>query len=409
MVVMVEQAIKKRMLWILAACLTLLSCAKPPILVDPVAAAASPVRVERVFASLHFDMPLFLTSPPDGTDRLFVLEQAGRLLWFDNRDDTAEAHVAADLRKLIKSGAREEGLLGLAFHPQFKTNHYVFLYFTRDHPYRNVVARYTMDPANGTIDPTSELVILEVTQFFANHHAGMIAFPPPGAPGDAHGDGFLYISIGDGGWGGDPDKHGQDKSSLLAKILRIDIDHTDPAAPARHYAIPGDNPFVAVPGARGEIWAYGVRNAWRFSFDRQTGDLWAGDVGQDKWEEIDIVTRGCNLGWRLREGRHDFNPVSKMPTDLVDPIAEFSHNKMLCITGGYVYRGSKIPTLRGAYIYGDFLTGMIWAIRYDPRHPGPISPQYLGQVPALASFGEDRDGEIYAVSLGGMIFRIVEK
>ena len=222
----------------------------------------------------------------------------------------------------------------------------------------------------------------------------MIAFGP---------DGYLYVALGDGGDGGDPLNNGQNKATLLGSILRIDVDRRDPNLA---YAIPPDNPFVGVPDTRGELWAYGLRNVWRFSFDRQTGELWAGDVGQVKWEEIDLIRKGGNYGWNAWEGNHPFKPAGKVGP-FEKPIIEHPRGQARSITGGYVYRGKKNPSLDGAYVYGDFATGLIWYLRYDGHRV--TEHRYIAEVPSLSSFGEDQNGEIYIISFDGRIYQLVTK
>ena len=286
------------------------------LVVGPVSAQPS-VTTAVAFEHLRFERPLFLCHPGDGTDRIVVVEQAGRVYLFENNPDVTaqDLHLMADLSDQAVSpgrrGQNEEGLLGLAFHPDFADNGQVFLHYSAAGPRRNVLSRFTMEDDGLTIDRDSEEVVLEQRQPYWNHNGGMIAFGP---------DGYLYVALGDGGAAGDTLKAGQDLTTLLAKILRIDVDITDEQRGTR-YAVPEDNPFVQTQGARPEIWAYGLRNVWRFSFDREDGTLWAGDVGQNAWEEINIIRGGYNYGWRIREGRHDLN--AKDRTDqtglLVDP------------------------------------------------------------------------------------------
>ena len=357
------------------------------------ALAEDVARFELAFSGLKFSRPLYITHPKDGTDRLFVVEQAGRVYWFDNDPQVANTQIALDIRSKVRRGGNEEGLLGLAFHPDFKTNRLVYLHYTASQgPRRNVLASFTMDEADQTIDPASERVILEVDQPWANHNGGMIEFGP---------DGYLYIALGDGGAANDPRDHGQDLSTLLATILRIDVDRQDPDLA---YAIPEDNPFVDRSGARGEIWAYGLRNVWRFSFDRQTGDLWAGDVGQNTWEEIDLIKKGGNYGWNEREGNHPFNERGR-PGPFESPVVVHGRGQARSITGGYVYRGQSIPLLVGEYIYGDFETGLVWTIRHEGQKM--TEHNYLCRVPSPASFGEDRDGELYVTSFDGRIYKLI--
>lgn len=358
------------------------------------------------FANLSFERPVLLTAAPDGSDRLFVIEQAGRVLWFDNRPDVTgkEVHVALDISgDKVRRKGNEEGLLGLTFHPDFVNNRYVFLHYSASSPRRNVLSRWTMDTENNVILPDSEHVVLEVEQPFGNHNGGHIEFGP---------DGFLYITLGDGGAGGDPHGNGQNLSTLLAAILRIDVDQPQDG---KRYGIPGDNPFVntpgvpgatSVPNARPEIYAYGLRNVWRFSFDPKTGTLWAGDVGQNAKEEIDIITPGGNYGWNPREGFSPYNGGEKTP-EMIDPIVEHGRKEAASITGGYVYHGNAIPQLQGAYIYGDYVTGLIWRLRYDGQQV--TDHEQFDKVPEIASFGLDRHGELYICSLSGRIYKLMPK
>jgi len=352
---------------------------------------------EHTFKHLQFQRPVRIAAVPDGTDRLFVVEQAGRVLWFENRPNVAGAdvHVALDISgNKVRRKGNEEGLLGLAFHPDFKNNHFVFLHYSASAPRRNILSRWTMDNDAKRILPDSEHVILEVPQPFGNHNGGDIHFGP---------DGLLYITLGDGGAGGDPHENGQNLSTLLATILRIDVDHPQHGKP---YGIPDNNPFAKAPGARPEIYAYGLRNAWRFSFDPQTGALWAGDVGQNAKEEIDLITPGGNYGWNAREGFSPYNGGTKTP-DMIDPIVEHGRNEAACITGGYVYRGNALPQLQGAYIYGDYVTGNIWRLRYDGQKV--TDHELIGNVPEIASFGVDAHGELYLCSLRGQIYKLTPK
>lgn len=348
------------------------------------------VRAVVAFPNLKFDRPLYLTHGRDGTDRLYVVEQAGRVLWFENQKDVAEAHVALDIRKRVRREGEEEGLLGLAFHPQFKTNRKVYVFYSAaGGKRRNVLSCFEADENGQSFKPDSEKEILSVEQPWSNHNGGMIEFGP---------DGYLYIGLGDGGAAADPYNNAQDKSTFLGKILRIDVDR---AGEGLAYAIPPDNPFVGEKNVQGEIWAYGLRNPWRFSFDRKTGLLWAGDVGQDRWEEIDLIKKGGNYGWSEWEGFHLFKEVGRRGP-FEKPVVEHGHGEARCITGGYVYRGKRNPSLVGMYIYGDFLTGLVWGFRYDGKRV--MEHRYLTRVPGPASFGEDRDGELYVTSFDGRIY-----
>ena len=375
---------------------------------DAGAATLPAVTVSRAFPRLAFNRPVFLTHAHD--DRLFVLEQRGRIRVFPNDPDIDTAAVFLDIRERVYMGHNEEGLLALDFHPDYTDNGFFYVYYSASHPRRGVLSRFSVDPADpNRADPDSEQVILKVEQPWGNHNGATVLFGP---------DGYLYISLGDGGAANDPHGNGQDLSTLLATVLRIDVDKTDEGL---DYAIPPDNPFVGRPDARGEIWAYGLRNVWRMSFDRETGELWAGDVGQNRWEEIDLIVRGGNYGWNIREAAHSFKrDVS--PGPVIDPVVEYPQRNGreiigLSVTGGYVYRGPGLPGLEGAYIYGDYVTGRIWALRYAG---GEVTEhrEIFRPPPSLyiASFGEDAEGELYICSFDahdgrgggrGRIYRLV--
>ena len=334
----------------------------------------------------QFSKPLFLTASPDDTNRLFVVEQDGRILIV--KGDRVLTTPFLDISKKLSTGG-ERGLLGLAFHPHFSSNERLFVNYTRAQDRATVIAEYhaSSNPNQVTLD---ESVLLVIPQPYGNHNGGMIAFGP---------DHYLYIGMGDGGSGGDPENYAQNPNELLGKFLRIDVDQPPP------YGIPLDNPFVKEHG-RPEIFALGLRNPWRFSFDRETGDLWAGDVGQNTWEEIDVIKNGKNYGWRLLEGTHCFNPEThcRQVPHLVDPVTEYAQEQGRCsVTGGYVYRGEKIPDLVGTYVFGDFCSGEIWGYQNGER-------QILQSTDLqISSFGEDRDGELYVVGYEGEIFQIMLK
>ncbi|MSQ78033.1 MAG: glucose dehydrogenase [Nitrospiraceae bacterium] len=330
------------------------------------------------------DHPVYVTHAGDGSGRLFVVEQAGRIRIVTQGRLLATPFL--DITDRVRH-AGEQGLLGLAFHPAYKQNGRFVVNYVRRSDGSTVIAELQVSP-----DPdrsqTTEKQLLVVSQPYPNHKGGMVEFGP---------DGFLYIALGDGGSGGDPGNRGQNRNELLGKLLRIDVDHGTP------YAVPKDNPFAS-GGGRSEIFAYGLRNPWRFSFDRQTGELWVADVGQNEWEEIDIVQRGGNYGWRILEGSHCFLPRDGCARDgLIPPVAEYGHDKGRCsITGGYVYRGSRLPALRGVYLYGDFCSGEIFAFADGTQQT------LLTTGVRIASFGQDQAGELYVVGHGGTIHRIVE-
>lgn len=362
-----------------------------------------PVDLVRAFSNLWFDRPLFLTHAGDGSDRLYVIEQAGRLLVFENDDAVADASLVIDLRDDVGGpvafNTNEEGLLGLCFDPDFATNGFFYLHYSMASPRRSRIARYTMTfpPGGGrpTASASSVHEILTVDQPDWNHNSGMLAFGP---------DGMLYIGFGDGGSGGDPWNNGQDTTTLHGNILRIDVRGS---TTAQRYAVPPDNPFVGMAGYRGEIWAYGFRNPWRFSFDRGTGDLLLGDVGQSTREEVGLVRRGQNHGWRIEEGTTLHNaPPGGVPPGLTPPIVDYSHALGNTVVGGYVYRGQDVPSLRGVYVYGDYGSGRIWGLTHDE---GVLDTNLqINTMSQVCSFGEDARGELYAVSLDGTIRRFTE-
>ncbi len=344
--------------------------------------AATAIRLDLVVDGLT--RPLFVTPAGDGSGRLFVVEQAGRIRIVENGAVLERPFL--DLTELVKSGG-ERGLLGLAFHPGFKANGRFFVDYTREPDGATVIAEYHAAAMNpNRADPLGRL-LLTVAQPFANHNGGMLAFGP---------DGDLYIGLGDGGSGGDPGNRAQNPNELLGKILRIDIDG------ARPYAIPADNPF-AKGGGRAEIYALGLRNPWRFAFDRADGRLLTGDVGQNRVEEIDVIERGGNYGWPILEGPLCYRPKAGCDrTGLAPPVADYRHDRGRCsITGGYVYRGSALPELVGTYLYGDFCSGEIFGLRQG------VTSVLLDTDLQIASFGEDRNGEVYVVDLRGAVYRIV--
>ncbi len=351
--------------------------------------------IENAFPALNFNRPVDLQHAGDGSGRLFVVEQAGRILVFDNDAAVSGATEFLDIRDRVNDGGNEEGLLGLAFHPDYANNGYFYVNYSASNPRRNVIARYSVSAADAdAADRGSERVLLTYAQPFSNHNGGQLAF---GA------DGYLYIATGDGGSGGDPQNNAQNRTNLLGKILRIDIDNSDGG---RQYAIPGDNPFAGnSEGYAEEIFAYGLRNPWRFSFDPVTGRLWAGDVGQNRYEEVDIIEKGRNYGWRIMEGFACYNPSSGCDqTGLSLPIVEYGRDQGASITGGHVYRGTSVPELEGKYIYADFVTGRIWGLTY--RGPGDFENELLlASTENIASFGVDEVGELYICSFGGGIFR----
>ncbi len=346
--------------------------------------------------------PVFITSAHDGTGRLFIVEQPGRIKIL-KPDGTIRSTPFLDITGAT-SGGFEQGLLGLAFHPNYETNRRLYVYFTSN-DWDIVIREYRASSTNkSVVDKSTKRKILEINHPGEdNHNGGMMAFGT---------DGYLYLGTGDGGGSGDPDNSAQDKDSLLGKMLRINVNGSTNGKP---YAIPSDNPYVGVAGAN-EIWQIGLRNPWRWSFDRANGDLWIGDVGQTEWEEVDVARdtasgpgRGIHWGWRTLEGTHCFNPPTGCSTaGKTPPQLEYQHNNGRCsITGGYVYRGTAIPELVGGFVFADFCTGEIWVTNASATAPA-AKTLLLDTSLSISSFGETSSGELYVVNRGGSDYQIVQ-
>jgi glucose/arabinose dehydrogenase len=351
--------------------------------------------VERVFPDLSFQEPTNLLQPDGTSDLMFVTEQRGIIYAF-SANNPQQANMFLDITDRVNKGGNEEGLLGLAFDPDYQENGYFYVYYSADSPRRSVLARFRLDQENTDVaDPQSEVIVMEIAEPYSNHNGGQLAFGP---------DGYLYIGLGDGGGGGDPYGNGQNLGTVLGSILRIDV-----RGLSGGYEIPADNPFVDSEGARAEIWAFGLRNPWRFSFDSETGLLWAGDVGQGSWEEIDVITGGANYGWNIMEGLHCYSPPGGCDqSGLTLPIAEYDHSQGRCaVTGGYVYHGDQIPSLQGYYIYGDYCSGDIWGLAYDGS---VVTENTLLTKSGLSitSFGEDLAGNLYILDRAGGIYTLVQ-
>ena len=349
------------------------------------------VTLERVFSGLRFSAPLFLTSAGDGSGRIYVMERGGRIISFENDPAVRTSRVLIDLSDKVRTSG-ELGLLGMAFSPDYESDGLFYVHYNTREGRTNYTIISRFQTRNGVAQRSSEEQLIRLEQPYSNHNGGMIAFGQ---------DGHLYIGLGDGGLAGDPRNRSQDNSNLFGAILRIDVS----GGPGSGYTIPPDNPLVG--GSRTdqkEIYAWGLRNPWRFSFDRKTGELWAGDVGQDAWEEIDIIENGGNYGWKIREGKHSYSSGSSR--NLIDPVFEYPHSKGRSVTGGYVYRGAALPAMRGTYIYADYETGFVGGITRDGQ--GNYTSRDLTSGSNIASFGEDADGEIYALSLrSGYIYKVV--
>ena len=403
--------------------LLLLSLLGPAVVSAQDAAPLPQLSTEVAFPNLKFDRPVTLAYPDDGRNLLFVEEQHKARIWsFPNEKDTSDKKLFLELPDPI-SRDNEEGLLGLAFHPKYKENGQFFVYYSADDREkggprrRSVVSRFRVskdDPRKA--DPSSEERIwIGPDDPFGNHNGGCIEFGP---------DGYLYISLGDSGSGGDPLNTGQNPKDFFASIMRIDVDHPSDGKP---YGIPGDNPRLRDPKFSHwapEVYCIGLRNVWKFTFDRKTGTLWAGDVGQNKWEMVHILKNGGNYGWSVREAFHPFEPRRKFEPSSphTPPLVEYPHSPKLegsdrlddgkSITGGYVYRGKRLPALEGVYVYGDFDTGRIWGLREQDGKAvanAELIDRKTDRKLAIAAFGEDPAGELYIVAFDGKLYQFVPK
>ncbi|MBL1214711.1 MAG: T9SS type A sorting domain-containing protein [Ignavibacteriae bacterium] len=353
----------------------------------------SQLQIVEAFPNLNFSSPVDIQNAGDGSNRIFVVEQSGIIKVFDNDPEVTSTTEFLDIKNRVSSGG-EMGLLGLAFHPQFPDSPYFYVDYTAGNPRRTVISKFSLSSANAG-DPNSEEILLEVPQPYSNHNAGQIVFGP---------DNFLYISMGDGGSGGDPQNNGQNRATLLGNILRIDIDKKDDGL---DYSIPEGNPFYQNnEGIAEEIFAYGLRNVWRFSFDSMTNELWAADVGQNKWEEINIIESGKNYGWRITEGNHCYNPATGCDfTGIELPVWEYDHSDSggYSITGGYVYHGADANELTDKYVYADYITGNIWALSKvgdDFENELLFNTSYN-----VSTFGVDEQNELYFASYNGKIYK----
>ncbi len=347
------------------------------------AKALTTLRLTPVFPGVQFTQPLAMEQTPD--KNWIVAEQGGRLFLVSPGKTTKTLFL--DLRDQVKTGS-EMGLLGFCLASDFENSGIFYVSYT-NHGDFSIISR--MRSSNYRADPISEEILLKIKQPYGNHNGGQINFGP---------DGYLYIGLGDGGWFGDPDNNAQNTNTLLGSMLRIDVSQKGP------YAIPPDNPFVGKTG-RDEIFAYGLRNPWRWSFDRQTGVLWAADVGQNHWEEIDIIRKGGNYGWNILEGSHCYKTTPCDAENTILPVWEYNHGLGQAITGGFVYRGKKIPALQGYYVYADFGSGKVWALQRKPDLGiNNILLFESGLNPS--SFGQDMDGELYLIDYNGEIYAITK-
>jgi len=395
------------------------------------------IALKPVLTKLTEERPVWMSEAPDGSGRLFVVYQSGKILVAQKGSDAAGAKEFFNIEDRQPNMENECGLLSLAFHPGFATNQLFYVYYNQKNPanqnskplnfpLRSVISEFRVSAADkDKADLKSERIVLEVPQPFGNHKGGQISFGP---------DGFLYIGLGDGGAADDPFGSGQSSSTLLAKILRIDVNGRMTNSVGRGnnrtervlgYSIPRDNPFVKEPdmgdrGARKEIYALGLRNPWRFSWDKKTGALWCGDVGQNIWEEIDLIVKGGNYGWCSREGAHHFKPGPD-GAKYIEPVMEYPHQPKfqaqalfpdheigISVTGGYVYRGKQSPALDGVYIYADYGNGTLFGLRYDEAAKKVTAHGALLKQPDnVCSFAEDASGEVYTLMQSGKIYQIV--
>jgi glucose/arabinose dehydrogenase len=341
----------------------------------------------------NLENPVLLTHAPDSPAALYVLEQPGRIRVV-TQDGLRDAPFL-DISGRVGSSGSEQGLLGLAFSPDFAKDNFLYVNYTGTDG-GTVVSRFLAKPDRSSADPKSEFVILKQDQPYANHNGGNLAFGP---------DGMLYIGFGDGGSGGDPENRAQNTSTLLGKLLRIDVRGAKKGAP---YAVPADNPKLT-GDAKPEIWALGLRNPWRFSFDRANGDLYIGDVGQNAIEEVDYLPAGqsgANFGWKLREGDAAYDGGEKS-ADMIDPVAVYPHAEGCSVIGGFVYRGGAIPSLTGAYVFGDYCNGSVWKIQRGADGGWTKADKILESGAQISSFGEDLSGELYLVDHNGTVHIIV--
>jgi glucose/arabinose dehydrogenase len=382
----------------LLVCLAVLCLQAPaapaPTDSDPAKADIPRLQVQRLFPNITLRRPVQAVQAPGDDRHLYVLEQAGRVMRLDlTKPDATEAEVWMDIREQVNSAGNELGLLSIVFDPKFAETHQFFLYYTANKPLRSELTRFDVAPATGMPVLKSAKVFLEVKQPYSNHNGGTVLFGP---------DGMLYLSLGDGGAANDPHGNSQNMAALLGKIIRIDVRRSEGGEP---YAIPADNPFVDNPKAAPEIWATGLRNVWRMSFDRKTGQLYAGDVGQNAYEEVDLIVKGGNYGWNPREGLHAFDKgkPGTAGAAYIDPIAEYPHDQGVSVTGGHVYRGSKWPSLQGVYLYADYAFGTIWGLRCngDRCTPSEVVWQRQGGKSMWSSFGELNNGELVLCAFDG--------
>lgn len=356
------------------------------------------VKLSKVFSG--FEQPVALLPAPEDFDVWYVVEKPGRIIRLSKEEPGADYNktVYLDITDRVNASYNESGLLGMAFDPAFNENGYIYVSYTGTGKSFNLVStisRFSTDSVSA--DPEREQILLQLKQPYSNHNGGQIGFTP---------DGYLMLGFGDGGSGGDPKGHGQNTGTLLGSLLRIDVRET--VGKKAPYAIPKDNPFANSKVARPEIYAWGLRNPWRWSFDKKTGDLWLADVGQNHWEEINRITKGGNYGWNIREGKHCYKEENCASPAYIDPVWEYSHQFGCSVTGGYVYRGEEIASLQGWYIFGDFCSGRIWALNHNENSQSQAALLVASEL-NISSFAEDKSGELYVIHYNGDIYKIEAK
>ena len=382
-----------------ALCLFLLNACSSPEEETPEVPQEKTIGTTEAFPAITFTSPVDIQQPKDSSRRFFIVEQAGIIKVLHNATGVREISTFLDIKSKVTAGG-ERGLLGMAFHPNYKTNGFFYVNYTQGNPLKTIIARYTAkSPTDNEVDPASEKILLTFSQPYDNHNGGSLQFGK---------DGYLYVATGDGGSGGDPQNNAQNLKSYLGKILRLDVNSTTKG----NYGIPADNPYsTSTEGLLPEIYAYGLRNPWKISFDTETGLLLAADVGQNEREEINLIKKGGNYGWRIKEGIDCYNPASNCNnTGLTEPIHDYSQdNGDKSITGGYVYRGTAIEDLSGKYIYGDYVSGRIWAFDLE-NGTAKNNTLISANNGAISTFGQDVDGEVYFADYKtGKIMKFVSK
>ncbi len=378
------------------------SSSSPPVNVTPPPAPSNPsLSTTPVFTNLSFAAPVALRQAPGDNSRWFVVEQAGRILRFDNTAGVSTSEVFLDISSQVNNLSSETGMLSMAFHPDFPATPRVFVLYSTNGALRTRLAGFELLSGGDTLDPASETVLLEVPQPQSNHNGGDLVFSA---------DGLLLASFGDGGGGGDPGENAQNTTNLLGAVVRINVDGTAP------YDVPADNPFAGSNSCQlsgqadncAEIFAWGLRNPWRMSVDSLSGDLWLADVGQNEWEEVNRVVLGGNYGWNDREGAHCFDPPANCADTFAEPVAEYDHSAGQSVTGGYVYRGTVITDLAGWYLFGDFVSGRLFAVEADAA-PTEAALEVGDTSLSISTFGQDQDGELYVVNYAnGSVHQVVD-